>query len=401
MRLLLPVLAIATLPLTCGLTTQQQAAQPALEQRASLRLTDEDLRISPIVDTVLASNREAVACLRRFLTKKLDPEAGNDFWYGPDLQQYGAPYSELYYAEFDSVGYVRFLPTVLSIAPVDDGLLMRVMWVADGSEDKPRYLFDFLARDTEDGMRLSFPIAHLTRTWERRRVGDITYVISPRHTFNVAEAQEQNNVIGLLSAFFDIPAFPITYYSFADPVDLFAAKGFEQHPLMYAIPSGGMVDSGDNVYAGNDKDIYTHEVIHLFTHRKFTTCPSLLDEGLATLIGGSTEHDYTWHRANMERYLRSDPTLDLRDRCNTYVRDDIDEDTSVPYMIGALLCERILRKDGKAGLFKAMASGADLWPALMDQGITPENLTAELRKEILLPPVRAPLTPAGALEEDR
>ncbi len=387
MRFLLHVFAIATLPINNGVRTQQKAAELGVEQRETVQLTDADLRIDPSVDTVQIANQEAIACLRRFLTKKLDPEAGNDFWYGPDLDQFGTPYSELYYAEYDSIGDIRFFPTLLSIAPVDEGLWMRVMWAADGSEGKPRYLFDFLARETEDGVRLSFPISFNTSTWERRKVGDITYVISPQHTFSMAQAQEQNNVIGQLSAFFDIPAFPITYYAFADPVDLFMAKGFEQHPLMHTIATGGMVDTGDNVFAGNDKDIYTHEVVHLFTHRKFPTCPSLLDEGLATLIGGSTELDYAWHRANMERYLRSDPTLDLRDRCNTYAQDDIDEDTDVPYMIGALLCERILRKDGKAGLFKVMASGDDLWPALVDQGITQENLTEELRQELQLPPI--------------
>lgn len=389
MRSVLPALALAALSFTCGAPANEEANPPSLvEQQAQLRLTDSDLRISPTVDTAQATNREAIACLRRFFTKKLDMEAGNDFWYPPDLEQYGAPYSELYYAEFDSVGAVRFFPTLQSITPLDDGAIMRVMWSEAGNESAPRYSFNFLARPTENGARLSFPITHLTRTWERRTLDQLTYVISPRHTFNAVQAQEQNDVVQQLTAFFDISAFPITYYAFADPVDLFTAKGFGHHPLMHTIPSGGMVDEGDNVYAGNNKDIYTHEVVHLFIARKFPNCPGLLNEGLATLIGGSTEYPYAWHRANMERYLRSDTTLDLRDRCNTYDRDDIAEHTSVPYMIGALICERILRTDGKAGLFNVMAAGADPWPALVAHGITPENLTEELRKELQRAPGR-------------
>ena len=195
-------------------------------------------------------------------------------------------------------------------------------------------------------------------------------------------------MIERLSAFFGVPSFPITFYSYAGPADLYAARGFHRHPLMGTLTSGGMVDGTNNVHSGNDKDIYTHEVVHLFSQRKTKAPPPLLEEGLATMIGGSVEHDHAWHRANLARYLAGDPSLDLRDRCNTYVRDDIDVDTSVPYVIGAVLCERILRRDGKEGLFQVMSEGVDPWPALAHYGITPETLTGELRKELMLEPHR-------------
>ena len=114
----------------------------------------------------------------------------------------------------------------------------------------------------------------------------------------------------------------------------------------------------------------------------------MLEEGLATLIGGSVGHDYAWHRANLERYLTADPSLDLRDRCTTTMRDYINEDTSVPYVIGAVLCEHILRRGGKEGFLQVMSEGVDLWPALARYGITPETLTRELRKELMLEPYR-------------
>ena len=195
-------------------------------------------------------------------------------------------------------------------------------------------------------------------------------------------------MIERLSAFFGVPSFPITYYSYAGPADLYAARGFLRHPLMGTLTSGGMVDGTNNVHSGNDKDIYTHEVVHLFSQRKTKAPPPLLEEGLATLIGGSVEHDHAWHRANLAHYLAGDPSLDRRDRCNTYVRDYIDVDTSVPYVIGAVLCERILRRDGKEGLFQVMSEGVDPWPALAHYGITPETLTGELRKELMLEPLR-------------
>ena len=194
-------------------------------------------------------------------------------------------------------------------------------------------------------------------------------------------------MIERLSVFFGVPSFPITYYSYASPADLYATKGFHRHPLMGTLTSGGMVDGTNNVHSGSGKDIYTHEVVHLFSQRRTKEPPNLLEEGLATLIGGSVGHDYAWHRANLERYLATDPSLDLRDRCTTTVRDYINADTSVPYVIGAVLCEHILRRDGKAGLLQVMSEGVDPWPALQRYGVTPETLTGVLRKELEHAPI--------------
>lgn len=377
--------------LLIGCTARPQATEPAHGSAGDTAvrsnvLTVADIRIAPGVDTTHAATLEAVNCLRRFLTRKMDPEAPNDFWYEPDIEHYGGPYAELRYAEYDSVGDLRYFPTLLEARPaLEDGLLLKVMWSdANGTPDlsKARYAFEFLVRSTAEGARLALPLEYNTASWERRTAGKVTYIISPRHVFNPAEAEEQRMMIDRLSTFFDVPPFPITFYSYTGPADLYATRGFLQHPLMHTLQSGGMVDGTNNVHSGNNKDIYTHEVVHLFSHRKIKDPPNLLEEGLATLIGGSVEHDYAWHRANLKRYLDADSTLDLRDRCTTTVRDDIYEDTSVPYVIGAVLCERILRRDGEAGLFQVMAEGADPWPALARYGITPETLTRELRKEL-------------------
>lgn len=383
-----------------GCVSQPPATEPApagkpapgVEAGPSNLLTVSDIHIAPGVDTTRSDVQDAIACLRRYLTRKMDREAPNDYWYEPDIEHYGGPYAELRYAEYDSVGDLRYRPTVLGARSAEeDGLLLKVMWSEQpGTQDLSTavYAFEFLVRSTAEGARLSLPIEHNTARWERHTVGTVTYIISPRHVFNPAEAEEQRSVIERLSAFFEVPAFSITFYSYAGPADLYAARGFLQHPLMRTLNSGGMVDGTNNVHSGNDKDIYTHEVVHLFSQSRTKEPPPLLEEGLATLIGGSVEHDYAWHRANLQRYLSADPSLDLRDRCTTTMRDYINEDTSVPYVIGAVLCERILRRDGKAGLFQVMSEGVDPWPALARYGITPETLNGELRKELMLEPVR-------------
>jgi hypothetical protein len=357
------------------------------------RLVGSDLRISPAVDSSDTFNRDAIACLRRFLVNKLDEEAPNDYWYSPDLTQYGGVYAEVLSAEFDEVGNLRNWPTLLTITPTDstDQRLLTVRWATEDGPDSAgqgRYVFDFLARQTPDGIRLSFPIGHNTRDWERRNVGYVRYVISPQHRFSPEQAAAQQRDIERLSRFFEVDPFPITFYSFENATALFRAKGYQQHPLMHVLPTGGMVDEGGNVYSGNDKDIYTHEVVHLFVVKRFSNAPYLLNEGVATLLGGSVEKDYAWHRAKMAGYLTEHPDLDLSAHMNTYEEDLIDEDTSVPYMVGALLCEHILRSHGKAGLLQALGGGADVWKAVEPFGITRDNLSEQLRQAIAEPEVQ-------------
>ena len=93
---------------------------------------------------------------------------------------------------------------------------------------------------------------------------------------------------------------------------------------------------------------------------------------------------------NMSRYLNDHPEIDLTAHINTYQQELIDGETSVPYMVGALLCERILRSHGKAGLLQALGSGADLWKAVEPFGITPANLNDEVRHTASKPMIEIP-----------
>ena len=388
------MLLLCTLLIACSTDTVPSEPVVAAPTQGSdrTRLVGSDLRIWPAVDTVEAFNREAIACLRRFLVNKLNEEAPNDYWYVPDLTDHGGVHPELLAAEFNEVGELHNWPTLLSIVPAgsSDERLMTVRWAAEdglGTATHVRYVFDFLARQTTDGVRLSFPIGYNTRDWERRNEGQIHYVISPRHRFSPEQAAEQQRDIERLSRFFGIEPFPITYYSTESPTGLFRAQGYQQHPLMHVFPTGGKADQGDNVYAGNDKDIYTHEIVHLFVQKRFDATPHLLNEGVATLLGGMVERDYTWHRANMARYLKEHPDLDLTAHLSTYEQELIDGETSVPYMVGALLCERILRSHGKAGLLQALGSGADIWKAVEPFGIVQANFNDVIRTTIGQPAV--------------
>ena len=111
----------------------------------------------------------------------------------------------------------------------------------------------------------------------------------------------------------------------------------------------------------------------------------MMDEGLATLLGGSSGKPYAWHRENLRLFLKENHAFDPAGQTNMYDQFFINKETNVPYAIGAVVCEHILRIAGKDGLFKVMASGMDPWPALVEFGVVKVDLGALVRNELDLP----------------
>ncbi len=370
-----------------------QAGETSQEQETSQAfLTASDLSIWSGVDSLEATNAEAIATLRRFFEMKLQSEDISSYWVTTDPAPGALAFPDIAYVEYDEHANVKYFPILMRSTPVDDGdRILTVKWAATDSTGVAadvRYVFDFLAHRTDVGMRLDRPLDHNTRTWQREDLGDLHYIISPLHRFNKEQALQQAQDVQRLSRFFGIDPFPITYYSCQDPADLLRARGFKLHPLMFVHQTGGLADFGDRVFSGNDKDNYTHEVVHLFTTHKFgAERPDMLDEGLATLLAGSSGKSYAWHRQNLRQFLKENPAFDPARQTNMYDQFFINIDTNVPYAIGAVVCEHILRQAGKDGLFKVMASGIDPWPALAELGVIKADLGTLVRKELELPVV--------------
>lgn len=376
--------------LLVGCQTKAPAPPPMADADAPTgrhRLVAGDLRVWRTVDTTDVQAKADVACLRRFFANKLDPSAAQDFWWPPDVETYVRPYADLLYTEYDGQARVRYLPTLMERRPLPNGdRLLRVKWAAPdstGKAEEVRQVFGFLARDTPEGVRLAMPLERNTATWARHQVGPITYIVSPLRRFDpeVARAQEQD--VEGLGRFFGIAPFPITFYSFRDPAELFRARGFEQHPVMYAHATGGRLDHGGQVYAGNNSERYTHEIVHAFIFRRLgRSGMDLLHEGLATWLGGSNEHPYAWHRAQLQRMLAEQPDRDLGQDLNVYDSDYYADETNVAYTIGALVVEHILRTAGKEALFALFAGEHTDLSALEQHGIREAEINNWVREAL-------------------
>lgn len=348
------------------------------------------ISISPSVDKMDSENQKVISILRGFLNTKNNSLSENTYWLRTDFDRYVYPYADIYKIESSRRGANYFKPSLMELVPIsDDEKLLKVAFIGidpNTSETAIRCIYNIVAVKSNGDWMLKRATDHYTREWHTKKVNSITYKYPEGKSINTNEIDNQAADIESICCFFDISPIPITYYSCYSPKQVFEVKGFDYLPNMFFSKTGGMADNGSIIYSGNNSEYYTHEIVHIYIEKLFTNTNSLLNEGIATYIGGSGTFNYEWNRQQFTTYMDT-ASIDLAKHINPYEKlYAANDETLVPYMIGALICERTYRIYGKAKLFELLNTGDDLWGKLKLVGLTPQNLTKEIMNELKLKP---------------
>ncbi|RYZ48568.1 MAG: hypothetical protein EOP49_18370 [Sphingobacteriales bacterium] len=208
-------------------------------------------------------------------------------------------------------------------------------------------------------------------------------MLSPLRQPDAIEIERQQKAIKALEQFFNTAAPIITYYSCTTPKEVFEIKGFDYHPMMYVDTTGGLADTGNRVFSGNNSEFYNHEIVHLFVQKLFPGCDMFFNEGIAMYLAGSGNHDFSWHKNNVRLASKAVAEINFQDHLGIFARQYVG-DTSLPYLTAALVCQRALRLNGTAALPGLMDAKADVWTAMESIGLNRENFNTELHKELQL-----------------
>lgn len=348
--------------------------------------------VNPNIDTTTAVNQVLIKNLEQFLATKNKDLTNNELWDTTDFSIYKYPYRDIYWTETGWPKKYNYNPTLIAIISTDtpDFFILKIafMEVQDENSTFLKSIYNIMATVSDSSVTFSRYTNYITRDWIKTQVGSITYISSPNREFSMDEAKAQNQFAKNLSKFFNVPELPITYFSCTNPDEIFTVKGFDFNYQMYRHSTAGFADFNNILYAGNNRDIYSHEVVHLYLTKAINgKLNSLLNEGLATYLAGSSEICYTDHRANLLAYLNENPNFDFTQHLEAYDDFYIYEDTSVPYTIGALICELAFSKGGKELLMKVVTE-KDNSIAFELLGLTDKNFTQTLKdllhKEALL-----------------
>jgi len=348
------------------------------------------LTVSPIIDKTDKTNQTIIETLTEFLKTKNSSLTENKNWLQSDFQKFIYPYLDIYNIENSKYGSDFFRPTLMEITPTEkpSQKVVKIAFIGHNNETKENQLksiYNIVANIHQDKVLFSRYLDFTTQKWKTVTKGSLTYKISPNKIINDTEIAEQEKDIDKICNFFQCKPISITYYSCIDPKELFEIKGFDYNPMMYVDKTGGLADYGNIIFSGNSSEIYTHEIIHIYTSKLFPKMDKFIDEGLATLMAGSGKYSYDWHRKKLDKFLNQNKDYNFATHTDVYERIYFENETSIPYLTSALILERTLRIYGKEKFMELLKSENELWTTLKTVGLTKENINQELRKQIKLP----------------
>ena len=348
------------------------------------------LTVSPIIDKSDKTNLTIIETLTEFLKTKNSSLTENKNWLQTDFEKFIYPYLDIYNIENSRYGSDFFRPTLMEIIPTEkpSQKVVKIAFIGHNNETKENQLksiYNIIANIHQDKVLFSGYLDFTTQKWQTITKRSLTYKISPNKIINDTEIAEQEKDIDKICNFFQCKPITITYYSCINPKELFEIKGFDYNPMMYVYKSGGLADYGSIIFSGNNSEIYTHEIVHIYTNNLFTKINKFIDEGIATYIAGSGKFNYEWHREKFDKFLTENKDFDFTEHVDPYERLYFEGETSIPYLTAALILERTKRVYGDKKIIELLKSEKEFWQTLNLVGLTKENINEELRKEIKLP----------------
>lgn len=345
------------------------------------------LTISPIINKQDGINVKIIESLTAFLDTKNQSLTENPYWLASDFQKYGYPYYDLYLMEESKYGKDFYKPTLMEILPGDNPSMkiIKLAYIGHHStthENQLKSIYNLMAQIDGEKVYFSKYLDYASRQWTSIVKGSIHYKISPNRIANPIQMEKQIKDIEKVCQFFNTAPIPITYYSCRNAKEVFEIKGFDYNTMMYVDSTGGLADFGNIVFSGQSSEMYTHEIIHVYTQNLFPAIDKFIDEGIATYMGGSGNYDYEWHRNKLKIFLEKNPDYKIEEHMDPYERIYYEDQTSIPYLTSALICEMSLNKFGKEKLILLLQSEKDLWARLNEVGLTKQNIGLELRKAI-------------------
>ncbi|MBI1803164.1 MAG: hypothetical protein HY033_12075 [Ignavibacteriae bacterium] len=326
--------------------------------------------------------------MESYLNSKPDSLYLNPYWVESEQHQY-KPY-DLVANTWWSVSQYAWLShckiNILSVSKFADTFVIRTMFYNSPPKDSGKVsviiIFQTGARLENGSYKLCNVLPINTRFWKKEQVGSIKYIFPPDHQFNRVLAERMNRFIDSLAAAWQTPVAPVEYY-FADDLDRVAkALGFDYYAAEGNIRGpGGYTDVANRIiYAGGSDEWYPHEFVHIYINPLFPNAHHYFLEGYATLVGGSSGHDLSWHLRRNYEYLHVHPEV------NVLTFKGVDLHVYAQYFIGGLLCKMAEEQGGIPMIRKLMTYGKedeDLYRAIQDIfGIDKEHVNDFLRKKL-------------------
>jgi hypothetical protein len=227
--------------------------------------------------------------------------------------------------------------------------------------------------------KISGAMPRVIANWKRDTVGPMTYTYAPTYPYSRARALHALAFVDSVAAVFGMPRFaPITYFLASDANAMYAIFGLESEVKSHeaaglASPVNRQLFSG---FPGWGEE-YRHELVHLVVAPLTENSLYIVNEGVATWLGGTIGLTYAQSLKGLGEFLREHPNVTLDSIVNHVYPQ------TVTYRAGALLMDIVHEKAGVPAV-RSMFAASDL-RASVEQltGMTWAAVVAEWRRRAL------------------
>lgn len=215
--------------------------------------------------------------------------------------------------------------------------------------------------------QLSGALPRLTRDWERRSMGRMTFWYAPAQHPDPAKVTRAAHFVDSVASLFHVaPPEHMDVYITASSDEAQRAIGLDFFPGASGPGegNGGLTLPYGVVLVGNPRigEAYLHEFVHVVLGQSFPHANRLFTEGVATWLGGSQDRSTKQMYALLHAYQGAHPEVTLADLLGgDAVPGGARAWTDVMYATGALAADRIYRRLGIGGLrqFALLAAPSD------------------------------------------
>ena len=309
------------------------------------------------VDTSITDVRNVLSLVRAYLAKPDSSARSRGLW--STSTEFDRRIGDITAGQANQ-GFPATVVGVISDGPGDSVYVVKILYArADSANGIAPLAMTRLYAVRETGAPYSFKLAgalpRVTRNWERRSKGNITFWYVPGHKPNPAKIDRAARFVDSVAKLFSVPPpqhLDVYVGDSMDEVQRAIGLDFYTQSSGPGQRSGGL-DIGSILLMGNPQigEDYLHEFVHAVLGPSLPTGSRLLSEGVATWLGGSRGRTTPEMFALLRSYQLADSTLSFP----TLVRQgfnvsDADRGTNLLYATGALIVDALYRRNGIAGV---------------------------------------------------
>jgi hypothetical protein len=294
------------------------------------------------------SERDSVLLrLDGFLVHKNEGADRNPFVDKDYAKTHVNPFELFVNVEYDYNNINFYRPTVLTILPVikHEQYLIKISYqgVTPQNDAKQGVIYTVMAEKRNNDYYFFNSIDYNIRHWNKRQVGSIQYIYPNK--LNIVKARQMDEANKALAKRFSVPVIPVIYYRCDDPEQLLKMMGFDYIANMYFSTSGGFAQPWNHaLLAGNNSELYVHELVHFYTDKLFKHNNRIINEGYATYLGGTGEWSLEQAKQFARNYLDKNPNADIIKVFTNF--DRIQYNIPITYIISGLICKDIEARFG-------------------------------------------------------